>query len=97
MGLLIQDLQTLERGSIILYYCPELGWAKAEIIDMGLNYFHMKGLEGSKEGLDWKHDIYSMMVTNRYHLYIPPPVKKPAWFRWWIRQMLMKIIKRLSR
>jgi len=95
MGLTIFDIRLLQRGDYILYYCPKLGWAKAKILDFGLNYFHMKGVEGSKIGEEWIHDIHQMMVLNRYHLYIPPPKKKVPWIWWWIRQILMKLANRL--
>lgn len=95
MGLRLQDIQTLRRGSMIQYYCPKKGWANAKIVDMGLNHFHLQALEGSKMGHAWKEDIFGIMEFNKYHLYIPPPEKKPAWIWWWLRQILTKILRKL--
>lgn len=97
MTLQIQDIQKLHTGNIILYACPKMGWAKARITDMGLNYCQMVGLEGSKMDQIWKHDIYFMMSPDQYKVYIPPPQKKMPWFRWWLRQILIRWAKKLSR
>ncbi len=93
MSLTIDDIVDFEPGTIILYYSN--GWCQALIQQRGLNYVYMKGIEGGKAGQVWKEDINGMLTPNRYHMYIPPPEKKPARVWWYIRRILTYLIKRI--
>ena len=95
MSLTIDDIVDFEPGTVILYYGGKKGWSKALIQERGLNYVRMRGVEGSKAGQVWKEDIHGMLTPNRYHIYIEPPGKKPAKIWWWIRKLLVKLIKRI--
>jgi hypothetical protein len=95
MSLTIDDIVAFEPGTIILYYSGELGWCQAIIQQRGLNYVYIKGVEGGKAGQVWKEDINGMLTENRYHLYIHPPKKKPARIWWWIRKVLVSLIKKI--
>jgi len=93
MSLTIEDIVEFEPGTIILYYSD--GWCQALIQQRGLNYVIMRGVEGGKAGMIWKENIHGMLTENRYHLYIEPPEKKPARIWWWIRKVLVSLIKRI--
>lgn len=95
MSLTIQDIVEFEPGTIILYYSSDIGWAKALIQRRGLNYVDIKGVEGQRAGQEWQEDIHGMLTPNRYHLWIPPPKKKPARIWWYIRKALVYVIKRI--
>lgn len=95
MSLTIDDIVDFKPGTVILYYSGNLGWCKAVIQQRGLNYVKMRGAEGHREGQVWVNDIHEMLQPNRYHLYIPPPVKKPARVWWYIRRILTYLIKRI--
>jgi hypothetical protein len=95
MSLTINDIAAFEPGTIILYYSGELGWCKAAIQRRGLNYVDIRGIEGHRALQEWQEDIHGMLTPNRYHLWIPPPKKKPARIWWWIRKVLVSLIKKI--
>ena len=95
MSLTIDDIVEFEPGTIILYYSSDIGWAKALIQRRGLNYVDIRGVEGHRAGQEWQEDVAGMLTENRYHLYIHPPTKKPAKIWWWIRKVLVSLIKRI--
>lgn len=93
MSLTIEDIVEFEPGTVILYYSN--GWCQAIIQQRGLNYVKIRGVGGGKAGQVWTEDIHGMLTANRYHLYIEPPTKKPARIWWWIRKVLVSLIKRI--
>ncbi len=95
MSLTIEDIVKFEPGTIILYYSGSAGWCKAIIQQRGLNYVDIRGSEGGRAGEVWQEDIHGMMTPNRYHMYIPPPRKKPARIWWYIRKALVYLLKRI--
>lgn len=95
MSLTIDDIVEFEPGTVILYFSGDLGWCKAIIQQRGLNYVTMRGAEGFRAGMTWTNTVSEMLEKNRYHLYIEPPKKKPARIWYYIRKMLVSLIKRI--
>ena len=96
MSLLMQDIRSLSVGDLLLFY--QDGWVKVEIFDIGLNYMHLKVLEGPTIGSEWKEDLVAMQIPNRFHIYIPPPSKRRRmiWLTRFIRRVLVRWLRNMS-
>ena len=48
------NIQEIKQDDLILFYsAEELKWLKCQITQIGLNFVHVKALEGNIEGFFW--------------------------------------------
>ena len=88
-----EDISKLELGELIWYYDHESGWNRAILMNKGLDYIHIKSLEGSLMNQDWKEPVRAMLDPDRFSQYIPTPPKRT--FRGWLKKVLIKLLKKL--
>ncbi len=92
-------LKELKINQILNYYSPqEEKWAQVRIIDLGLNYVALIGMEGELKGISWKENISNLKNLALYRTYEPPipeppPLpKKKVKTKVWVYTMLIIII-----
>ena len=72
------NIREIKQDDLILFYsAEELKWLRCQITQKGLNFVHVKALEGNIEGFFWTENLKHLQDPDHYRVFIPPTPKPP--------------------